>query len=54
MAVANVVVDKGDVVAPALGVALEAVQHGGEELMGQAALGFVHKKDAQIVGAVGL
>ena len=54
MAVANIVVDKGDVVAPALGVALEAVQYGAKELMGQAALGFVHKKDAQVVGAVGL
>ena len=53
MAVADVVVDKGDIVAPALGVALEAVQHGGEELVRQAALGFVHEEDTQVVGAVG-
>ena len=50
---ANVVVNKGDVIAPALSVAFEAVQHGGEELMRQTALGIVHKEHAQIVGAVG-
>ena len=48
----NVVVDKGDIIASALGVAFEAVQNSREELMRQTALCLVHEKDAQIIGAV--
>ena len=49
---ANVVVDKGDIIASALGVAFEAVQNSREELMRQTALCLVHEKDAQIIGTV--
>ena len=49
---ANVVVDKGDIIASALGVAFEAVQNSREEFMRQTALCLVHEKDAQIIGTV--
>ena len=49
---ANVVVDKGDIIASALGVAFEAVQNSREEFMRQTALRLVHEKDAQIIGTV--
>ena len=50
---AHIAVDKGDVVAVGLRLHLEAVQHGGEVLMGQAAAALVHKEHADVVGAVG-
>ena len=49
---ADVVVDKGDIVAVFFRFHLEAVQHGGEVLVGQAALPFIHEQDAQIIGTV--
>ena len=49
---ANVVVDKGDIIASALGVAFEAVQNSREELMRQTALRLIHEKDTQIIGTV--
>ncbi len=45
-------VQKCDIIAPGFHRALEAVQHLGEIVMGQAALGLVHKEHAYIVGAV--
>ena len=47
-------VDKGDIIASALGVAFEAVQNSGEILVCQAALLFVHEQDADVVSTVGL
>ena len=49
---ADIVVDKGDVVAVFLGFHLEAVQHGGKVFVGQAALPFIHEQNAQIVSTV--
>ena len=51
---ADVVVDKGDIIAALFCFNLEAVQHCGEVLVGQAALFFIHKQNAKVVGAVGL
>ena len=51
---ADVVVDESDVVAVLFRFHLETVQHSRKVLVGQAALPFVHKQNAQIVGAVGL
>ena len=51
---ADVMVDEGDVVPAALRFFFKGVQHGGEILMGQAALGLVHKEHPNVVGAVGL
>ena len=48
------VVDEGDVVAALFRFHLEAVQHGGEVFVGQAALPFVHEQNAQVVSSVGL
>ena len=50
---AHIVVDKGDVVAVALGLDLEALQHRREILVAQTASPLVYKQDAQMVGAVG-
>ena len=53
VAAASVIINEGNVVSVALCLHLEALQHCGEILVGQAAVLFVHKEDAQIVGAVG-
>ncbi len=50
---ADVVVDEGDIVAALFRFYLEAVQHCGEVLVGQAALFFIYEQNAKIVSAVG-
>ena len=53
-AAAHIAVDEGHIVAPALGLHLQAFQHGGEIRMGQTAVLLVHEEDADVVGPVGL
>ena len=50
---ADVVVDEGDIIAALFRFYLEAVQHCGEVLVGQAALLFVYKQNAKVVSTVG-
>ena len=50
----RIAVDEGDVIAAALGLVAEAVEHRGEVLVHEAAVLEVRKQDAEIVGAVGL
>ena len=50
---ADVVVDKGDIIAALFRFYLEAVQHCGEVLVGQAALLFIYKQNAKVVSTVG-
>ena len=46
-------VDEGDIVAALFRFYLEAVQHCGEVLVGQAALFFIYEQNTKIVSAVG-
>ena len=48
LGVPHVVGDEGDIVAPALGLLLEGLQHGGEIAVGEAALGVVRIEHAEV------
>ena len=50
---ADVVVDEGDIIAALFCFYLEAVQHCGEVLVGQAALLFIYEQNAKVVSTVG-
>ena len=51
---AHIMVDEGNIVTMLFAFALEGIQHGGEEAVGQAVVPIVGKEYAQVAGAVGL